>query len=118
MRRRLDMHVEKRTGSIPGIVFATVRHGASVRNLTVELQRTASGRYNAHLPNRTWSVECQSPESAILMHAALVFPVEVEDAPWLRNIKPARLITEPEEAAFSSHATPSERDACLTPLSA
>ncbi|WP_149026863.1 hypothetical protein [Neoasaia chiangmaiensis] len=40
------------------------------------------------MPNNTWSTECMTPESAILMHAALVFPVEIHDAPWLGNLKP------------------------------
>ncbi|MCQ9154903.1 hypothetical protein [Acidomonas methanolica] len=79
------MHVEQRTGSIPGIVFATVRHGSTARTITVSVARTETGRFVAKLPSGKWSIECMTAENAILMHAALIFPIEIESAPWLAN---------------------------------
>jgi len=82
------MHVEQTTGAPPGIVFATIRHGNTVRTLSVEILRTTCGHFVARMPDKRWSLECRTLETAILMHAAVIFPVEIASAPWLDNPRP------------------------------
>jgi len=92
------MHVERRTGTIPGIVFATVRHHQSVVQFSTEVRIDTNNRYICRLPHNQWSTPCQSVDAALLLHAALLLPT-AEDAPWLEN---------PRRAPF---ATPAHRHA-------
>ncbi|WP_228391791.1 hypothetical protein [Gluconobacter aidae] len=41
------------------------------------------------MPDNRWSIECLTVEAALLMHAAVLFPVEHELSPWLSNPKPS-----------------------------
>jgi len=43
------------------------------------------------MPDNRWSIECLTVEAALLMHAAVLFPVEHELSPWLSNPRPAPL---------------------------
>lgn len=88
------MHLEQRTGPVPGLVYATVRQGATTRTFPIEVRRTAAGHYISRMPDDRWSIECRTVEAALLMHAALIFPVEHELSPWLSNPRPAPLPTE------------------------
>jgi len=83
------MHLEQRTGPVPGLVYATVRQGMTTRTFPIEVRRTASGHYISRMPDNRWSIECLTVEAALLMHAAVLFPVEHELAPWLSNPRPA-----------------------------
>ncbi|KXV33259.1 hypothetical protein FXF46_09880 [Gluconobacter thailandicus] len=83
------MHLEQRTGNVPGLVFATVRQGMTTRTFPIEVRQTPSGHYISRMPDQRWSIECQTIESALLMHAAVIFPFEYEHAPWLSNPRPA-----------------------------
>ncbi|MBF0857788.1 hypothetical protein HKD24_00960 [Gluconobacter sp. LMG 31484] len=83
------MHLEQRTGPVPGLVYATVRQGMTTRTFPIEVRRTASGHYISRMPDNRWSIECLTIEAALLMHAAVLFPVEHELSPWLSNPKPA-----------------------------
>ncbi|WP_249207712.1 hypothetical protein [Gluconobacter cerinus] len=83
------MHLEQRTGSVPGLVYATVRQGMTTRTFPIEIRQTASGHYIARMPDQRWSIECMTVDAALLMHAAVLFPVEHEHAPWLSNPRPA-----------------------------
>gem|GEM_PF-2178337 len=83
------MHLEQRTGPVPGLVYATVRQGMTTRTFPIEVRRTASGHYISRMPDNRWSIECLTVEAALLMHAAVLFPIEQELSPWLSNPKPA-----------------------------
>ncbi|GBR29921.1 hypothetical protein GCM10007870_02630 [Gluconobacter kondonii] len=83
------MHLEQRTGPVPGLVYATVRQGMTTRTFPIEVRRTASGHYISRMPDNRWSIECLTIEAALLMHAAVLFPIEQELSPWLSNPKPA-----------------------------
>ncbi len=85
------MHLEQRTGPVPGLVYATVRQGMTTRTFPIEVRRTASGHYISRMPDNRWSIECLTIEAALLMHAAVLFPVEHELSPWLSNPRPAPL---------------------------
>ncbi|WP_245528413.1 hypothetical protein [Gluconobacter morbifer] len=74
---------------MPGLVYATVRQGMTTRTFPIEVRRTASGHYVALMPDNRWSIECLTVEAALLMYAAMVFPVEQEQSPWLANPRPA-----------------------------
>ncbi|GBQ25307.1 hypothetical protein AA103193_3039 [Tanticharoenia sakaeratensis NBRC 103193] len=102
------MHVEQRTGQVPGTIYATVRHGNTHRTIRVDVERTNAGRFVAKMPDDRWSPECMTVDNAILLHAAVAFPIEVETAPWLANPRPAsrfsfveknRAVRSPEPAA-------------------
>lgn len=88
------MHLEQRTGNVPGLVFATVRQGMTTRTFPIEVRQTASGHYIARMPDQRWSIECQTIDSALMMHAAVLFPFEHQHAPWLSNPRPAPIVTE------------------------
>lgn len=83
------MHLEQYTGPVPGLVYATVREGMTTRTFPIEIRRTQSGHYIARMPDDKWSIECRTVEGALLMHAAVLFPVEHAHAPWLSNPRPA-----------------------------
>jgi len=87
------MQVERRTGSIPGIVFATVRSGQDVSQISSEIRYDESNNYICRLPGNRWSVPCKTADDAILMHAALVMQSEPELAPWLDNPAESRFRT-------------------------
>ncbi|KXV21420.1 hypothetical protein [Gluconobacter japonicus] len=111
------MHLEQRTGNVPGLVFATVRQGMTTRTFPIEVRQTASGHYISRMPDQRWSIECQTIDSALLMHAAVLFPVEHEHAPWLSNPRPAPLPTQadsriPEKAGSSSPSAKFTDKAC------
>ncbi|GBQ68070.1 hypothetical protein AA103196_1852 [Ameyamaea chiangmaiensis NBRC 103196] len=86
------MHVERRTGTIPGIVFVTVRHHQSVVQFSSEVRIDTNNRYICRLPHNQWSTPCQSVDAALLLHAATLLPV-ADDAPWLENPRPAAFAT-------------------------
>lgn len=79
------MHVEQMTGSIPGVIFATIRHGETIKNLSIVVMRSDSGRFISKLPSGGWSIECATVESALLMHATIIFPLELDNAPWISH---------------------------------
>ncbi|WKE49117.1 hypothetical protein [Gluconobacter oxydans] len=63
----------------------------TTRTFPIEVRRTASGHYISRMPDNRWSIECRTIEAALLMHAAVLFPVEHELSPWLSNPRPAPL---------------------------
>ncbi|WP_231490068.1 hypothetical protein [Gluconobacter roseus] len=63
----------------------------TTRTFPIEVRRTASGHYISRMPDNRWSIECLTVEAALLMHAAVLFPVEHELSPWLSNPRPAPL---------------------------
>ncbi|MCP1248779.1 hypothetical protein [Gluconobacter oxydans] len=63
----------------------------TTRTFPIEVRRTASGHYISRMPDNRWSIECLTIEAALLMHAAVLFPVEHELSPWLSNPRPAPL---------------------------
>ncbi|MEW9272789.1 hypothetical protein [Gluconobacter oxydans] len=63
----------------------------TTRTFPIEVRRTASDHYISRMPDNRWSIECLTIEAALLMHAAVLFPVEHELSPWLSNPRPAPL---------------------------
>ncbi|KXV07119.1 hypothetical protein AD931_10735 [Gluconobacter oxydans] len=54
-------------------------------------------------PDNRWSIECLTVEAALLMHAAVLFPVEHELSPWLSNPKPSPRMVERLAKAAETH---------------
>ncbi|MFT8807548.1 hypothetical protein [Gluconobacter sp.] len=66
----------------------------TTRTFPIEVRRTASGHYISRMPDNRWSIECLTIAAALLMHAAVHFPVEHELSPWLSNPKPTPPLVE------------------------
>ncbi|MEJ5154803.1 hypothetical protein WH240_06305 [Gluconobacter wancherniae] len=113
------MHLEQKTGPIPGRVFSTFRRGMTTRTFQIEVRQTDAGYYIARMPDQKWSVECQTAEAALLMHAEVLFPTQYSELPWLDNPQPApsHYQRHTEELARKSEAARSSRQKkILTPL--
>jgi hypothetical protein len=67
------MQVVAIEGAAPGNVVATVRHGASVRKLRVEVAQHPLGGWQARRARRRWNLRCSALSAAILMEAAETF---------------------------------------------
>ncbi|MFT9198667.1 hypothetical protein [Gluconobacter oxydans] len=75
----------------------------TTRTFPIEVRRTASGHYISRMPDNRWSIECLTVEAALLMHAAVLFPVEHELSPWLSNPKPSSRMVERLAKAAETH---------------
>ncbi|MFB9941268.1 hypothetical protein [Gluconobacter oxydans] len=75
----------------------------TTRTFPIEVRRTASGHYISRMPDNRWSIECLTVEAALLMHAAVLFPVEHELSPWLSNPKPSPRMVERLAKAAETH---------------
>jgi len=87
------MQVERRTGSVPGIVFATIRNGQDIQQISSEIRFDDQNHYVSRLPGNRWSVPCKTIDDAILMHAAQVLTSEPDLSPWLDNPAESRFRT-------------------------
>ncbi|GBR52014.1 hypothetical protein AA106555_0765 [Neokomagataea thailandica NBRC 106555] len=93
------MFLEQKTGSAPGLIFATIRQGATTRTFAVEVRKTDAGHFTALMPDHRWSVECLTEDAALLMHASVLFPTEHAQAPWLSNPHPAPRPIQPRKTS-------------------
>nr|WP_294915011.1 hypothetical protein [uncultured Neokomagataea sp.] len=97
------MFLEQKTGSAPGLVYATIRRGATTRTFAIEVRKTDTGHFIALMPDKRWSIECHTEDAALMMHAAILFPTEHTHSPWLSNPYAApRILTRIKEENSST----------------
>ena len=60
-------------GPLPGMVTATVAHGAAVRQIPIEVARHAAGGWRARLPGGAWGVRCHTMATSVLLEAGEAF---------------------------------------------
>ncbi|WP_068169513.1 hypothetical protein [Neokomagataea thailandica] len=106
------MFLEQKTGSAPGLIYATIRHSATTRTFAIEVRKTDTGHFTALMPDKRWSIECHTEDAALMMHAATLFPTEHTHAPWLSTpYAPSRILTRAKdnnsaETHFTDEFTP------------
>jgi hypothetical protein len=98
------MHVERRTGSVGSVIFATIRQGRTTHQIATDVRADENGLFLSRMPDGRWSAPCRSVESALLMHAAIVFPVEIATSPWLANQAASPFRTPAHRAAYERTA--------------
>jgi hypothetical protein len=65
------------TGPVPGVVTATVSHGADVRSVKLEIGQHPTGGWHARgLAAPHWGLRCHTVPTAVLLEAAEVFADE------------------------------------------
>jgi len=79
------MQIDRQTAIAAGHVMATISHGLNRKTIAIELREDGNGLHTARVQGGGWTVRCLTPQSAILMAAAPLFPAspfnELADAP-------------------------------------
>jgi hypothetical protein len=67
------MDITHLSGTAPGSMTATIRHGGIQRRVVAEVVRFGA-HWSARRSGGAWTVRCTTPEAAILVEAADHFP--------------------------------------------